>query len=138
MRRVSPYKEILSLKSHRVPLSIVERQKHRGFACVYVFPAREFVKVGMAIDPHERWCAIKVGNPLLEKPLYVSGWIHDCGIVEKAAHKALSAYRYDGEWFRCNKYFAAEVVRQIFDAHQIRNVVLYEKQVSRNVTAKSE
>lgn len=118
MRRVSPYKEITTLRKFRVPTSVEEMQKHRGFACVYVFPAGEFVKVGMAIDPEERWLTIRVGNPQLESPLYVSGWTYECRKIEKAAHKALASYRADGEWFKCNRYFAAEVVRQIFEEHR--------------------
>lgn len=93
------------------PLRLVARS---GRHChVYVFPAREYVKIGIAVDPKDRWSTIRTANPLLEVPLYVSERLKHARLVEKAAHQALAAYRIDGsEWFRCNRFLAVEVVIQ--------------------------
>lgn len=82
---------------------------------VYVFAAGDLIKVGMSDAGVEaRWYNIKCGNPLLERPLYVTGPLGNrTREVEKCAHAALSEHRESGEWFRCDRTLAIAVVKRI-------------------------
>lgn len=94
------------------------RKANRDHCCVYVFAAREYVKIGIAIDPKDRWGTIKTGNPLLEPPVYVSPRMDHARRIERLAHAALEAHRCSGEWFKCNRYYAAEIVKQLCEENK--------------------
>lgn len=87
----------------------------RPYGFVYVFGARNLVKIGMTMHSvYRRWHGIKSANPWLEKPLYVTGAL--CGRVievERMCHEALKAYRVEGEWFECERLLAIDTVRRI-------------------------
>jgi len=98
---------------HKRAAALEKRLKKRlGDTRVYVFPSRQFVKIGIAVDIAERWSRLRCGNPMLEPALYVSTPMKSAAKIEKAAHEALARYRVKGtEWFRCNRYLAVETVR---------------------------
>src|SRR6185437_3330340 len=82
--------------------------------CVYVFPAREYVKIGMAMNAAQRWSELRTGNPLLESAAFVSEPLRNARKVEALCHERLAGYRVPGtEWFRCNRHLAVETVRQV-------------------------
>lgn len=104
------------LRWHKVQRERERRALLRGPARVYVIPAREFVKIGIATDIEERWRTIRTGNPLVERPFYVSEPQRGARELEKRAHAALAAYRVEStEWFRCSKSLAAETIRQVIE-----------------------
>lgn len=86
-----------------------------GAQHVYVFAAREYVKVGVTNDPVGRWHQIRGGNPLLEPPFHVTQKKYPYAYkLERAIHEALKAYRVPRtEWFKCNRYLALEIARLI-------------------------
>lgn len=92
----------------------------RCFQRIYIFAAREYVKVGISNDPERRWKVMRIGNPLLEPAIYVSQASGVAWRFENMIHKALAKYRVVNdrrstgrEWFKCNRYFAIEVAKQI-------------------------
>lgn len=103
----------------RLPLAQVAKAV-QPYGFVYVFGARDLVKVGMTMhNLYRRWHAVKTANPWLEKPLYVSppllGHVVE---VEKAAHRALKQYRITGEWFSCERVLVVETVQRLVEEFQ--------------------
>lgn len=106
------------IEAHR-QVQKLERLQQARLLHVYVFPAREFVKIGIAGDPHNRWRKLHTGNPLLEAATFISPAVRYARSIELAAHLELATYRVgDSEWFKCNRHFAAEVVQQLLDKKQ--------------------
>jgi hypothetical protein len=119
---IAPSPPAVFLKSgagahRRLPITQVARAiKPYGF--VYVFAAQSLVKIGMTrYSIYRRWHSIKTANPWLERPLYVSPALFGRVIeLERACHRALSAYHVTGEWFECDRALAIETVRRIIGA----------------------
>lgn len=85
------------------------------YGFVYVFGARELVKIGMTQHSvYRRWHGIKSANPWLEQPLYVTGpLLGNVVNVERACHAELKQYHVTGEWFECDRALAIETVKRI-------------------------
>lgn len=90
------------------------------YGFVYVFGARDLVKIGMtAHSVYRRWHGIKTANPWLERPLYVSGPLLARVIeIERACHAALTQYHVTGEWFNCPRELAIETVKKLEVPHE--------------------
>lgn len=85
------------------------------YGFVYVFGARDLVKIGMTQHSvYRRWHGIKTANPWLEQPLYVTGPLLGQVIeVERACHAALAQYHVTGEWFECDRALAIATVKRL-------------------------
>jgi hypothetical protein len=87
----------------------------RGF--IYIIPSRDLVKIGKTRDSiYRRWHTLKVGNPWLEPPLYVSPplWDNFHG-AELVCHEELAMYRVTGEWFKCQHSVAIDIVKRVVE-----------------------
>lgn len=85
------------------------------YGFVYVFGARDLVKIGMTQHSvYRRWHGVKTANPWLEQPLYVSGPLLGRVVeVERACHTALEQFHVTGEWFSCDRATAIATVKRI-------------------------
>jgi hypothetical protein len=102
--------------SERLPLTEIA-QAIPPYGFVYVLGARDLVKIGMTRHSiYRRWWQIKVANPWLERPLYVTGPLLGRVIeVERACHKTLKQHRVTGEWFDCPRELAIETVKHVVE-----------------------
>lgn len=118
-----PPRKLQSWEQRRLEVEqTAERERQRLLVeyaqCVYVIPAGGFVKIGVSNDTKVRWKSLRTANAIVEPPLYVSPKLLYATHVESAAHRILSPYcphkgQAGREWFRCNRYFAVEVVKQL-------------------------
>jgi len=95
---------------------IEARDRENMRMCVYVFPSREYVKIGISRNADERWSELRTANPFLEPAVFVSELIKGARKIEESAHAFLHPYRVTGEWFKCSRYLAVEVVKTLIDA----------------------
>jgi hypothetical protein len=65
---------------------------------VYIFAAREYVKVGVTSDPVGRWQQIRCGNPLLERPFHVTQKKYGNYILDSLGRKRPKSGRQAGKW----------------------------------------
>lgn len=77
--------------------------------CVYLIEAGEYLKVGVALNPHKRIRDLQVANP---EPLRLVAVMepstHDAATMERHIHFVLSEYRVGGEWFKITPKAALE------------------------------
>ncbi|HXR93742.1 MAG TPA: GIY-YIG nuclease family protein [Steroidobacteraceae bacterium] len=93
--------------------------------CVYVFAAREFVKIGVSVDPMDRWKAILTANPMLEDPIFISQPVPYAFEAESMSHRVLRPYLCKAgvarEWFNCDCNLAVETVKVQLELCRERN-----------------
>jgi hypothetical protein len=87
---------------------------------IYVMPAREYLKIGMAIDPAARWRTLSSANPFIELPIYVSRSMASARMAEREIHRRLRQYQVlsaiaGREWFSCSRQLAIEIATQVTD-----------------------
>jgi hypothetical protein len=85
---------------------------------LYLMEAREFVKIGIAINPIRRLKGIQSGCPLpvrLARAWSVSDDYYAL-LSEKVAHETLGKWRVQGEWFELGAQSVIAVLRDIVEA----------------------
>lgn len=101
----------------RKTLQMVRKHIAQRWGHIYVIPAREFVKIGVSLNPVFRWRSLSSGNPLIEPILYLSDNLQGAYPLEKRIHSELEAYRVVGngcrEWFKCDREFAVETTKRV-------------------------
>lgn len=100
---------------HEMTVRVVQDTLWRSAAHIYVFTAREFTKIGVAVDVERRWRALRCANPMLDRPLYVTPLIRRATDLELQIHKSLAAHRVKGtEWFTCTSDIVVQVVQDLY------------------------
>lgn len=104
----------------RKPLPVLQKQVAVRWGHIYVIPAREFVKVGISLNPVKRWNALYCGNPMLEPMIYMSPCLKYARSVEGQIHSALQQYIVSGscrEWFRCDRALAVSTAKRFAEGN---------------------
>lgn len=110
-----PHAGMSKAELHAMTERVVQENMWRAAAHVYVFTAREFTKIGKAVDVERRWRTLRCANPMLDRPLYVTPLIRRAYELEFEIHKALAPHRVKGtEWFTCAGDVAVQVVQDIY------------------------
>lgn len=83
-------------------------------AFVYVIPAGEIFKVGVAKNIGRRLSGLRVGNPMIDEPLLTVQFEEkDAYKVEGLIHTELRQFCVGGEWFNCDPSLAMNLLKML-------------------------
>lgn len=96
--------------------SVGERPLSREYVYVIGIVGQPLVKVGMTASPELRLHgAIPGASRYVNKAIFYTRRTYHARWVESVAHRLLRRFRAQGEWFRCEPWYAALVVTRAFE-----------------------
>lgn len=91
------------------------RRDPRGHVYIITNDAwRGWIKVGKAVDAHDRLNSYQTSSPMRDYELYTAFNVKDRGLAEKQAHSVLDArFERRNEWFKCEPDIAATLLEEV-------------------------